>query len=104
MWGLSAVTSINEELISCSMRSVFALMPTTHDLVKHLEASPISRADDSRFEIITGLKTLSSNTHAVHIAGMNFENQDSIFRKVKDALNDFRKAGLIFWKIRADFS
>mmetsp|Transcript_37687 Transcript_37687/g.90482 ORF Transcript_37687/g.90482 Transcript_37687/m.90482 type:complete len:213 (-) Transcript_37687:697-1335(-) len=57
---LSAVTSMSDWPISSAIRAWLGAMPTTHDLVKHWEASASRRTDESRLAIITGLKTLSS--------------------------------------------
>mmetsp|Transcript_26462 Transcript_26462/g.67199 ORF Transcript_26462/g.67199 Transcript_26462/m.67199 type:complete len:284 (+) Transcript_26462:565-1416(+) len=60
MCGLSAVTSISDEVMSSPMRLRLGSMPSTHDLVKQRDASPSSRIAESRLLIMTGLKTLSS--------------------------------------------
>ena len=49
----SAVTSMSEALISSSIRTRLGWMPTTHDLVKHPEASASSRTDERRLATIT---------------------------------------------------
>ena len=48
MCGLRAVTSMRDDSISWLMRVRLASMPTTHDLVKHLDESASSRAEESR--------------------------------------------------------
>ena len=60
MCGLSAVTSMSDDSISWVIRLRLAVIPETHDFAKQREASPSSRADESRLATITGLKTLSS--------------------------------------------
>mmetsp|Transcript_41084 Transcript_41084/g.136124 ORF Transcript_41084/g.136124 Transcript_41084/m.136124 type:complete len:227 (-) Transcript_41084:702-1382(-) len=60
MCGLSAVTSMRDDSISCRIRARFGSMPATHDLVKHRHESASKRVEESRLEIMSGLKTLSS--------------------------------------------
>ena len=60
MWGLRAVTSINDSLSSFSITALLALIPITQLFVKDRLASPSRRTDCSTLLTIIGLKQLSS--------------------------------------------